>query len=100
MSKDWTGNKATTWAVLGASNHVPEERKTHDYYATDPKAAKLLMEVETFSRNIWECACGEGHLAKEFEKAGYTVKATDLIDRGYGRGGWTSSRNLTNGTAI
>lgn len=42
------------------------------------------MEVEQLSHFIWECACGEGHLAKEFEKAGHKVYATDLIDRGYG----------------
>ena len=32
---------------------------------------------------IWECACGEGHFAKEFVRAGYQVYATDFIDRGY-----------------
>ena len=28
----------------------------------------MLLELETFSPNIWECACGEGHLSKVFEK--------------------------------
>lgn len=84
MSKDWMGNSRSTHALLGARNYALNERETNDYYATDPKAAQLLMEVETFQPVIWECACGEGHLAKEFEKAGYTVIATDLIDRGYG----------------
>jgi len=82
--KDWTGNSRTTHAILGARNYAQNEREVNDYYATEPKAAQLLMEVETFSPMIWECACGEGHLAKEFAKAGYQVYATDLIDRGYG----------------
>lgn len=82
--KDWTGNSRSTHAVLGARNYAQNERENNDYYATEPKAAHLLMEVEQFSPMIWECACGEGHLAKEFEKAGYHVYATDLIDRGYG----------------
>lgn len=84
MQKDWTGNSRSAHAVLGARNYAQNEREANDYYATEPKAAQLLMEVETFSPFIWECACGEGHLAKEFEAAGYHVYATDLIDRGYG----------------
>lgn len=83
-NKDWTGNSRTTHAILGARNYAQNEREINDYYATEPKAAQLLMEVEKFSPLIWECACGEGHLAKEFVKAGYQVYATDLIDRGYG----------------
>ena len=84
QNKDWTGNSRTAHAILGARNYAQHERETNDYYATEPKAAQLLMEVEKFSPMIWECACGEGHLAKEFAKAGYQVYATDLIDRGYG----------------
>lgn len=84
MQKDWTGNSRSAHATLGAHNFTDYDRPAHDYYATDPKAAHLLMEVEQFSPYIWECACGEGHLAKEFEKAGYCVYATDLIDRGFG----------------
>lgn len=34
--------------------------------------------------NIWECACGAGHLAKVFDKYGKLGKASDIIDRGYG----------------
>ena len=84
MNKDWTGNTRSTHAVLGARNYAKEEREINDYYATEPKAAILLMELESLSHFIWECACGEGHLAKEFEKAGHVVYGTDLIDRGYG----------------
>ena len=69
---------------IGSHNLSETDRETNDYYATDPYAATLLMEQETFSRRIWECACGEGHLAKEFQKAGYLVYSSDLIDRGFG----------------
>ena len=84
QDKDWTGNSYSTLSMLGARNYALNERETNDYYATEPKAVKLLMEVERFSPMIWECACGEGHLSKELEKAGYHVYSTDLIDRGYG----------------
>lgn len=77
-------NTRTVHAMLGARNFARESREEHDYYATEPKAAHLLMQVETFSPVIWECACGEGHLAKEFRKAGYEVYASDLIALGYG----------------
>lgn len=82
--RDWIGNKNTTFTCLGASNHVEHDRAEHDYYATDPKAAELLLEVEPQLNNIWECACGEGHLAKVFDKYGKLSKSTDLINRGYG----------------
>lgn len=81
---DWTGNGNSIFKTLGASNHTAEERQREDYYATDPIAAELLCNVEQFSPVIWECACGEGHLAKVFEKKGYKVRSSDLIDRGYG----------------
>jgi hypothetical protein len=59
------------FAPLGAGGtHCQHDREQDDYYATHPTAAKLLMEVETFNRNIWECACGQGHLAKVFSSAG------------------------------
>ena len=87
MAKDWTGNGNSIYKTLGASNHTEEERENDDFYATDPVAAELLLELEQFSTNIWECACGEGHLSKVFEKHGHTVKSTDLIERGYGEGG-------------
>ena len=87
MMTDWTGNSNSIYKTLGASNHTDKDRQTEDFYATEPKAAKLLLELEAFSPNIWECACGDGSLSKVFESAGYNVKSTDLIYRGYGEGG-------------
>lgn len=81
---DWTGNSRSAHAILGARNYAREDRQVDDYYATEPKAAILLMEVEQFSPMIWECACGEGHLSEEFRKAGYQVYSSDLVNRGYG----------------
>jgi len=44
----------------------------------------LLSGGAVLSKNLWECACGEGHLAKRLEDFGYNVYATDLVDRGFG----------------
>ena len=87
VHKDWIGNKNSIFATLAASSHAVSERQKNDYYATEPKAMELLLEVESFNKNIWECAVGEGHLAEVLKERGYSVKSTDLIDRGYGVGG-------------
>lgn len=76
--------KESMFINLGATNHSHHKREENDYYATDPIAGELLLRVEPDLNNIWECACGEGHLAQIFDVAGKLGKATDLIDRGYG----------------
>lgn len=80
-NKDWIGNSKSTYITLGASNHTDKERQHEDYYATDPIAAELLLQVEKFDKNIWECACGEKHLSKVFEAHGYNVRSSDIVDR-------------------
>ena len=89
--KDWVGNKKSTFVTLGASNHSKGERETNDYYATDPKALEIFLnkikkDGIKLHKNIWECACGGGHLSNVLENNGYIVKSTDLIYRGYGKG--------------
>lgn len=85
--KDWTGNKTTTWATLGASNHSDYERAEHDFYATSPKAIDELFKVIDKLTEVWECACGAGHLSKRMEELGVKVYSTDLIDHDYGTPG-------------
>lgn len=82
--KDWIGNSNSVFKTLGASNHTEKERQNEDFYATDPKAAELLCDVETFSRNVWEPACGMGHLSEVLRKRGYEVRSSDIVNRGYG----------------
>ena len=80
-NRDWNGDAKSVFRGLGASNHSEQEREANDYYATEPKAMELLLEVEQFSHNIWECACVEKHLSKVLEDAGYNVRNSDLIER-------------------
>ena len=84
--QDWTGNTQSVMATLNASNHSGGERADNDYYATPAKAVYGLLGVEQFSKNIWEVACGEGHISDILKKNGYNVLSTDLIWRGYGDG--------------
>ena len=85
--KDWTGNHKSTFSIIGASNHSETEREKNDFYATDPKALELLLDLEEFDSFVWECSCGKGHLSEVLKEHGYMVRSTDLIDRGYGQGG-------------
>lgn len=82
--KDWSGNKGSTYTTIGASNHSEKDREINDYYATDPTAIDDLFNVEDFTKEIWEPACGGGHLSKRISKHGKIVYSTDLINRGYG----------------
>ena len=66
--KDWNGNAKSVFVCNGASNHSKEDRQNEDYYATEPKAVELLLEQETFSPYVWECACGEGHMSEVLKK--------------------------------
>ena len=99
--KDWTGNKKSTFVMLGASNHSEKERENNDYYATDPKALEIFLDKLKedgikLHNYIWECACGEGHLSKVLEKHGHKVWSTDLIDRGYGKGNTDFLKSIPN----
>lgn len=87
MGKDWVGDTNSVFKTLGASNHTKDEREDNDFYATDPNAGEMLLKLVQLNTNIWECACGQGHLSKIFENAGFNVRSTDLIDRGYGETG-------------
>lgn len=82
VNKDWTGNKNSVMACTGVKSKY-STREEYDYYATEPKAALELLRVEPNLNNIWECACGEGHLAKVFAVAGKLACATDIVYRGY-----------------
>ena len=78
------GGNQFVFSTLGASNHVADERAANDYYATDPRAVEMLLQMETFAPVIWEPACGEGHISKVLQAHGYEVISTDLIYRGFG----------------
>lgn len=73
---------------LGASNHTKEERQGEDFYATSPIATKKLLQsgIE-FARDVWEPACGQGHISEVLKAYNHEVRSTDLNYRNYGEGG-------------
>lgn len=58
-----------------------------DFFPTPAWATHALIDNETFDGEIWECACGDGVMARVLEEAGHRVRATDLYPRGYGKPG-------------
>lgn len=70
--------------MVFAGNSRKNNDDLNDYYATEPRAVELLLNEETFSNEIWECACGEGHIANVLKDHGHWVITTDIIDRGLG----------------
>src|SRR3954447_122871 len=65
-------------------------KKTHiftpeqDSHYVEPDWVSIrLFEAERFPGAIWEPFCGWGRVAKAAQAAGYPVRATDLVDRGY-----------------
>ena len=76
-------SRAGALRMAGAGDRANRDRD--DYYPTPPAATAALLRVERFAA-VWECACGDGRMARELEAGGCRVVATDLVDRGYGQG--------------
>lgn len=94
---DKSGTKV--FSTMGAANYRIGDRHPEEYYATDPKAIELLLDLEDFTnRPVWEPCCGQGHLSKVMDARGFTTVSTDLFDRGFGKTGVdflkTTKKNL------
>lgn len=59
-------------------------RGDHDFYRTPAEATWALAKLGLLPTRVWECACGDGAMARVLATAGHDVVATDLIDRGFG----------------
>src|SRR5207244_10840763 len=55
-----------------------------DFFPTPSWATYALIENERLEGEIWECACGDGAMAKVLSETGNHVESSDLYDRGYG----------------
>lgn len=67
--------------------NIHPKRAAYEFYPTPPEATRALLAAESFDGEIWEPACGQGHIARVLEDHKYSVTSTDLIDYGYGEGG-------------
>lgn len=71
-------------STIGAREVAKQERAQNDFYATPPETVRGLLNVEFFSKDVLEPACGAGHIAKVLTENGHNVVASDLVYRGYG----------------
>lgn len=62
-------------------------REENDYYPTPPIIVESFLKHEKLVGDIWEVACGEGHMVKPIEKIYGKIISTDLHDRGFGDSG-------------
>lgn len=76
-----TKNTLNGHSIAGMS--TTRERVENDYYATPESSTLALLEVEDIVFPAWECACGQGHIARHLFVRGETF-ASDIVDRGYG----------------
>ena len=72
---------SNTMRTLATSTHSLTERQKDDFYATEPKAIELLLEKESFNKNIWENAKGKGHISDVLIDKGYNVFKSDIVNR-------------------
>lgn len=79
-------------------------RNEADYYPTPSWCTEaLLTNLPSITGEVWEPACGEGHISKVLVARGLAVKSSDLRLTGYGTGGvdflasdWKSANIITN----
>ena len=82
-----THNVLTT---LGTNNGSTTNRQKDDFYATDPKATKMVLKelekiYDTSLWDVWEPAAGMGHISNTLKAENINVvKESDLVDRGIG----------------
>mgnify|MGYP000844054574 FL=1 len=62
----------------------PEGRPENDFYPTPRIGTTRLMDIEKFTGDIWEPACGDGAMSKVLEEYGHKVFSSDLEPRDYG----------------
>lgn len=70
--------RANTFITMGA-NGLVSNREENDFYATEPKATELLLEKETFNKNILEPCAGMGHIRDVLVSHGYNVTTVVLM---------------------
>jgi hypothetical protein len=54
--------------------------RAFELYQTPPVAVQALLAVEQLPHQVWEPACGPGAIVRVLRAAGFSVRASDLID--------------------
>lgn len=73
--------------MLGNPRSSGYEKAKDHWYQESPETIQLLLANEPLHNPVWDPACGEGNIPIACQAHGYRVIGTDLVDRGYGKGG-------------
>jgi len=86
VRKYWEYAKGKKELPNNGRNKTPKVtlREINNFYATHPSATRDIMREELFCHEILEPFCGSGSMAKVIQAQGHSVRAYDIIDRGYG----------------
>src|SRR5215469_3701058 len=58
----------------------PHAERGYGNYSTPPCATEALCRAEQLPHRVWECAAGEGNIAKVLRDAGHIVYASDIVE--------------------
>jgi hypothetical protein len=74
--------------AMGVPRSSTKKRDPLELYESPECATRALVHHEPLVAGvIWEPCCGRGAISRVLERAGLAVVSTDILDRGYGRGG-------------
>jgi len=79
--------KTNIGAAMAGGKRGSKKDKGDEFFPTAEGTTRALVPVLKeigWPREVWECACGEGHISKQLIRAGFRVSSSNLIDRGYG----------------
>ncbi|WP_309086438.1 hypothetical protein [Chelativorans sp.] len=87
-----TGKKSKPVLQLAIDGSIKRadglERERDEFYPTPPEPTRALLSAEGERLRefplLWEPAAGDGAMVRELERAGISVTASDLVDRGCG----------------
>ena len=75
-------NKLVALHRFGGYAKKNSERPKRDYYGTDPRSAKALLDNERLGHLVWEPTSGHGNITRVLEAYGHEVTSTDIEDYG------------------
>ncbi len=64
-----------------------EKNSIFDFHPTPVSFTKVLVDEIDLPHEIWEPACGEGHISKYLKERGHRVISSDLAPWGFGKTG-------------
>lgn len=64
-----------------------QSRWPSDWYVEPPDCVASLFDAQSFSGAIYDPACGGGTIPRVARERGYKADGSDLVFRGFGRGG-------------